>query len=61
MVFHAGANCARRWSDFQAYTEADQEFFDQLLPTEELDFSSGEEIEIADTGYSVPRIGRPRT
>lgn len=46
VVFHAGANCARRWSDFQEYTEADREFFDQLLPTEGLDFASGDEIEI---------------
>ncbi len=46
VVFHAGANCARRWSDFQDYTEADREFFDQLLPMEDLDFSSGDEIEV---------------
>ena len=46
VVFHAGANCARRWADFQAYTEADREFFDQLLPVEDLDFSSGNEIEV---------------
>ena len=44
--FHAGANCARRWTDFQAYTEADQEFFDELLPMEGLDFSDRDEIEI---------------
>ena len=37
VVFHAGANVARQWSDFQSYTEADQEFFDQLLPLEDLD------------------------
>src|SRR5688572_22574717 len=29
VVFHAGANIARQWSDFQNYTEADREFFDQ--------------------------------
>jgi superfamily II DNA or RNA helicase len=46
VVFHAGANVARRWSDFQSYTAADQEFFDTLLPMEDLDFSHGEEIEI---------------
>jgi superfamily II DNA or RNA helicase len=44
VVFHAGANIARQWTDFQAYSEADQEFFDQLLPMEGLDFSSGDEI-----------------
>lgn len=46
VVFHAGANCARRWADFQAYTEADQEFFDELLPMEGLDFTANDEIEI---------------
>jgi superfamily II DNA or RNA helicase len=34
VVFHAGANVARRWSDFQQYSEADKEFFDALLPLE---------------------------
>lgn len=46
VVFHAGANVARRWSDFQDYTGADQEFFDTLLPMEDLDFSKGDKIEI---------------
>jgi DNA-binding transcriptional MerR regulator len=46
VVFHAGANVARRWSDFQDYTGADQEFFDTLLPMEGLDFSHGDEIVI---------------
>lgn len=46
VVFHAGANIARRWEDFQRYSQADQEFFDHLLPMEGLDFSVGDEIEI---------------
>ena len=46
VVFHAGANVARRWSDFRQYSDADQEFFDQLLPMEDLDFSSGDELEM---------------
>lgn len=46
VVFHAGANIASRWTDFQQYTNADKEFFDQLLPVECLDFSSGDEIEV---------------
>ncbi len=46
VVFHAGANVAKRWSDFQSYTGADQDYFDALLPMEELDFSHGDEIEI---------------
>jgi superfamily II DNA or RNA helicase len=37
VVFHAGANIARQWADFQAYSEADREFFDQLLPLEGID------------------------
>lgn len=37
VVFHAGANIARRWGDFQQYSEADQAYFDQLLPLEGLD------------------------
>jgi superfamily II DNA or RNA helicase len=37
VVFHAGANIARQWSDFQAYSEADQDYFDQLLPLEDID------------------------
>ena len=46
VVFHAGANVASRWADFQEYSEADREFFDQLLPLENLDFSSGDELEV---------------
>jgi len=46
VVFHAGANIARRWDDFRDFSEADQEFFDQLLPVENFDFSNTTEIEI---------------
>jgi superfamily II DNA or RNA helicase len=46
VVFHAGANVAARWEDFQQYSEADREYFDQLLPIEGLDFTSGNEIQI---------------
>jgi superfamily II DNA or RNA helicase len=46
VVFHAGANIASRWEDFQEYSEADREYFDQLLPLESLDFSSADELEI---------------
>ncbi len=51
VVFHAGANIASRWEDFQEYSEADQQFFDQLLPIEELDFREANEIAVA----PVPR------
>jgi len=37
VVFHAGANIARKWADFQSYSEADQDYFDQLLPLEGFD------------------------
>jgi superfamily II DNA or RNA helicase len=46
VVFHAGANIASRWEDFQQYSEADREYFDQLLPIEGLDFASGDELQI---------------
>lgn len=37
VVFHAGANIARQWTDFQVFTGADREYFEQLLPLEGLD------------------------
>jgi superfamily II DNA or RNA helicase len=46
VVFHAGANIARRWSDFQTYSKADQEYFEQLLPLEEVNFKDVTEVEI---------------
>ena len=46
VIFHAGSNIARRWSDFQEFSEADQEFFDQLLPLENIDFGSTDELVI---------------
>ena len=46
VVFHAGANIARRWEDFQNYSEADQEYFDQLLPLEGLDFTTSDELQL---------------
>lgn len=46
VIFHAGANVARRWEDFQQYSEADQEYFDQLLPIEGLDFTDAQELEV---------------
>jgi superfamily II DNA or RNA helicase len=55
VVFHAGANIARRWEDFQQYSEADREYFDQLLPIEALDFTKADELQIEPT-----QTGRPR-
>jgi len=37
VVFHAGANVASKWTDFQEYSEADQDYFDQLLPLDGID------------------------
>jgi superfamily II DNA or RNA helicase len=56
VVFHAGANVASRWEDFQQYSEADREYFDQLLPMEGLDFTTADELQI-DPGS---RSGRER-
>lgn len=53
VVFHAGANVARRWEDFQAYSQADQEFFDQLLPIENLDFGNASELAVEPTVRDV--------
>lgn len=47
VVFHAGANIARQWADFQKFSQADQEYFDQLLPLEGLDFREAKELELA--------------
>ena len=39
VVFHAGANIARRWDDFRRFSEADQQYFADLLPEiEDVDF-----------------------
>lgn len=53
VVFHAGANVANRWEDFQEYSEADREFFEQLLPMEGLDFGDAAELDV------TPRADRP--
>ena len=39
VVFHVGANVARRWHDFRQFSEADQGYFADLLPeAEDVDF-----------------------
>jgi len=46
VVFHAGANVARRWDDFRAFSAADQQFFAELLPdAEEVNFNGNETVE----------------
>jgi len=46
VVFHAGAAVARRWADFRDFSDADQEYFDELLPIEGLNFTTAEEIAV---------------
>ena len=46
VIFHAGSNIHSRWSDFQNYSQANQEYFQGLLPIEPLDFTNSSEIEI---------------
>ena len=42
VVFHAGANVARRWNDFRQFSQADQAYFADLLPeAEEVNFVAG--------------------
>jgi superfamily II DNA or RNA helicase len=46
VVFHAGANVARRWNDFREFSEADQLYFADLLPeAEDVDFDGAETTE----------------
>lgn len=44
VIFHAGANIARQWSDFQEFSEADQAYFDQLLPLASFDPGTNESM-----------------
>ncbi len=46
VVFHAGGNIAGRWQDFREFSAADQEYFQQLLPMEGIDFGEANELEI---------------
>lgn len=55
VVFHAGANIANRWSDFRDFSEADKDYFDQLLPMEGLDFDDAEELLVEPESYSQNR------
>lgn len=55
VVFHAGGNIARHWTDFQAFSKADQEYFDQLLPLEGLEFTTADELTVDPT----PRVTTP--
>lgn len=40
VIFHLGANVARRWEDFRQFSGADQQYFSELLPgIEEVEFT----------------------
>jgi len=52
VVFHAGSNIAERWSDFRTYSTADQQYFQELLPLEEIDFANAEEILVDPTTHT---------
>jgi hypothetical protein len=59
VIFHAGGNIAGRWGDFQQFSEADQSYFDQLLPLEGLDPNDGQperEYSPRDTGDWKPEV-----
>lgn len=57
VVFHAGANVARRWGDFRQFSKADQSYFDQLLPLEGMELSGQSEREYEPTiTTSLPEV-----
>ena len=58
VVFHAGANVARRWNDFRDFSHADQEYFDELLPLEGLEFKDASRETIL--RVILARAGEPR-
>jgi superfamily II DNA or RNA helicase len=54
VIFHAGSNIQNRWSDFQYYSQADESYFQNLLPLEGLDFTDKSEIEVIPNSYNLP-------
>lgn len=45
VIFHAGSNIASKWSDFQNFSGADKEYFQQLLPlVEETEFATNTDL-----------------
>ena len=46
VVFHAGANVAARWNDFRSFSEADQDYFSELLPeADHVEFGNADQAE----------------
>lgn len=57
VVYHAGANIAQRWADFKDFSEADQAYFDDLFPTEEVfDFNKDHLPKEIEPGVPQPLI-----
>ena len=55
VVFHLGANIARRWDDFRLYSGADQAYFAELLPEiDEVEFSGDTEERTPGSPRLVP-------
>lgn len=53
VIFHAGANLHNRWNDLREFSQSEQEFFSELLPMEELNFSDQAEIQIIPSAYQL--------
>lgn len=52
VVYHAGANVAKRWKDFQDFAEADKEYFGTLLP--EIEMAETESIRVVEPSARAP-------
>jgi superfamily II DNA or RNA helicase len=56
VVFHVGANVARRWNDFRQFSEADQGYFADLLPeAEDVEFT-GETVDREPGGGGIAPV-----
>jgi superfamily II DNA or RNA helicase len=56
VVFHAGANVARRWNDFRQFSQADQDYFAELLPEAEEVHFAGETAEREPGGGGIAPV-----
>ena len=57
VVFHVGANVATRWDDFRQFSEADQDYFAELLPeVEAVDFAGGDVTERQPGGAGITPV-----
>ncbi|EMO68648.1 type III restriction enzyme, res subunit [Leptospira kirschneri str. 200803703] len=56
VIFHAGANLHNRWNDLREFSQSEQEFFSELFPTENEDFSDRDEIEITPSASQLESV-----